>query len=540
VTTFNLADLFESVADAVPDREAVVVGDRRLTYRTLDERANRMAHYLAARGVVHGDHIGLQLLNGTEYLEGMLGAFKLGAVPVNVNYRYVEDELRGLYTETDIVAAVVHREFASRLEAVAGGMTSLRTVLVVDGDANAESRSAIEYEEALSAASPARDFRPRSSDDLYLALTGGTTGAPKGVVWRHEDIFFAAMGGGDPMQTGDPIRRPDELRGRLLDPPLVALPCTPFVHVSGHWLAFTTFFGGGTVVIPPPGRFEPETIWRLVGDERVNILTIAGDVMARPLADVLASRRSSLDTSSLVVIGSGGVALSPVVRRHLVELLPDIIIVDGLGATETGAMGSNTTIGAAIESRPRFGIDERTVVLDDDLRRVAPGSGRVGRIARRGHIPIGYYNDRRKTEATFVEVDGDRWVLPGDTATVEADGTLTLIGRAGTSINTGGEKVFAEEVERVLTEHPGVADAVVVGLPDERFGERVVAVVSAVPGHPPSLDDVQTFCRSRLAGYKLPRELHVVGDVERLPGGKPDYRWARTIARRARSGSPAT
>jgi 3-oxocholest-4-en-26-oate---CoA ligase len=528
VPAFNLADLFELVAAAVPDREAMVAGDRRLTFGELDARANRLADHLASNGVGPGDHVGLQLLNGTEYIEGMLAAFKLRAVPINVNFRYVEKELRYLYDDADLVALVYHRQFGPRVAVAASGLTKLRHFVVVeDGSGEAVAPGSVDYDDALAAASP--DPRPveRSADDHYIAYTGGTTGMPKGVVWRHEDIFFAAMGGGDPMQMGNVISRPEEIAERLPEVGLVQLPTPPFMHVSAHWGAFSTLFGGGRLVVPVDGKFEPDTLWRLVGDEKVNVLVIVGDAMARPLLDAFdaaAAAGHPYDISGLFVIGSGGAMLSPVSKERLAAALPAVMVVDGYGSSETGVVGTTTGSG------PRFRVNDQTQVLDDDGHQVAAGSGQVGRLARKGHVPLGYYGDEAKTASTFLVIDGTRWVLPGDMATVDEDGTVVLLGRGSQSINTGGEKVYPEEVEGVLKAHPGVVDAVVVGVPDERWGERVVAVVQGVEGNVPDLADLQAFCRENLAGYKVPRELCLVTSMVRSPAGKADYRWARETA----------
>ena len=536
--TFNLADLFEMVCDAVPDREAVVAGGRRLTYRTLDERANRLAHHLTSAGIGHGDHVGLQLLNGTEYVEGMLACFKIRAVPINVNYRYVEDELGYLYADADLKALIVHRQFVDRVANVQPRPTLLNHVLIVeDGTDAPDLENSRPYEESLAAQNPARDFGPRSPDDVYCAYTGGTTGMPKGVLWRQEDIFFAGIGGGDPLHSGNTVERPEGLLERIYDVGLCALPTPPFMHVSSHWLVFSMLLGAGKIVIAPGGRFEPATVWSLVGDERVNVLVIVGDAMARPLAEELEGHPDAYDTSTLMVIGSGGAALSPATKDRLTAQLPNAFVVDGYGSSETGTMGQQPSSAAAGKAQAmRFAPGPHVAVFDDKLKPVAPGSGVVGRLARSGHIPLGYYKDEKKTADTFVEVDGARWVLPGDLATVDDDGTIVLRGRGSVSINTGGEKVFPEEVEAALKEHPDVSDAVVVGVPDERWGERVVAVVEARGARAPTLEDLQAFARARLAGYKIPRDLVVVEKVERQPSAKPDYRWARERALEALGG----
>jgi 3-oxocholest-4-en-26-oate---CoA ligase len=304
----------------------------------------------------------------------------------------------------------------------------------------------------------------------------------------------------------------------------------PLMHVSAHWLAFTTLYGGGKVVMTPGGRFDPELVWRLVAEEKANTVVVVGDAMARPLMDVLADAQEAPDTSSLIVIGSGGAILSPSTKAKIAELLPNVMVVDGLGSSEVGVAGNRAGTDDQGEGGPRFSVNAQTAVLDDDLRPVEPGSGATGQLARRGHIPLGYYNDEEKTAKTFVEVDGERWALAGDMATVDADGTVVLLGRGSVTINTGGEKVYPEEVESALKGYPDVVDVVVVGVPDDRWGERVTAVVQPRAGASPTLDDLQSHARTRLAGYKIPRSLCLVDEVVRSPTGKPDYRWAKQRA----------
>jgi acyl-CoA synthetase (AMP-forming)/AMP-acid ligase II len=542
VPGFNLADLFELVVDAAPDREVIVSPDRRLTYQQLDERSNALAHVLTDLGVQPGDHVGLQLLNGSEYLEGMLAAFKISAVGVNINFRYVEAELRHLYDDADLMTVIYHRQFGSRVAAaVAGAETVKHLVSVDDGSDNAPVSGSIDYESALAAASTARpDGTDRSGDDRYIAYTGGTTGLPKGVVWRQEDIFFAAMGGGDVYQSGNYIATPEELLDRMPEIGGTILTTPPLMHVSAQWGVFHSMFAGGRIVFAPHGRFDADAIWSLVAGEGVNILTIVGDAMAQPLADAVRDATAAgdpYDVSSLIVIGSGGAVLSSAAKRRLAELIPTIMVVDGFGSSETGILGSKLHATGDTSTAPRFTVNAQTQVLGDDGRPVTPGSGQVGRLARKGRVPIGYYKDEVKTKATFLEVDGERWVMPGDNATVDEDGTVVLLGRGSTSINTGGEKVYPEEVETALMTSPDVADVIVVGLPDDRWGQRVVAVVSAAPGATPDLESLRAHAGSALASYKLPRELIIVDAVERTPAGKADYKWARAAAE---AGSEAT
>ncbi len=535
--TFNLAEMFERVVDTVPDREVLVTPARRLTFRELDLRANRLAHHLREAGIGAGDHIGLQLMNGTEYLEAMLAAFKLRAVPVNINYRYVEQELAYLYDNADVVALIYDARFAKQVGAARAAAPMLRHLIAVGEDAGDELPGALDYEAALDRGSSERDFSGRSGDDRYIAYTGGTTGLPKGVLWRHEDIFFAAMGGGDPTTMQGPITEPDEIVERILPVGAVMLLAPPLVHVSAQWGAFSMMYGGSKVVLTSRGSFDPDEVLRLVERESVNVLTLVGDAMARPVLDALEGRHGDCDVSSLLVFASGGAVMSASTKAQISALLPGVITIDGLGSTETGVTGTRARLpGADVEQQARFTVDARTAILDDDLRPVVPGSGAVGHLARRGHLPLGYYNDEEQSAALMVEVDGERWVLTGDAATVETDGSIVLLGRGSSSINTGGEKVYVEEVEAVVKDHPAVFDAVVVGAPDERFGERVVAIVERRADANLTLDELAQHCRRSLAGYKVPRELLFVDHVERGPNGKADYRWARAHAASVHAG----
>ncbi|MDP9334890.1 MAG: acyl-CoA synthetase [Actinomycetota bacterium] len=538
---FNLADLFERVADAVAERDAAVCGAERRTYAQLDERSTRLAHVLAERGAGPGMHVALYLYNSIEHLEAMFACYKLRAVPINVNYRYVDDELEYLLADADAVG-IVHdagvRECAAR---VAARCPDVRFVLGIEDGSFAVD---------LEAASAARDLGPRSSDDHYVLYTGGTTGMPKGVLWRHEDIFFGAMGGGNP--GGPPIRRPDDITASVIDnpaqrlrpflpegdpgpPQFVSLALGPLMHASGQWSAIGTLLGGGKVVLYDRLHVDMEHVLDLVERERVNAMNLVGDASARPLLATLAEHRERWDTSSLRLLGSGGSILSGDTKEALMAELPSVLaIVEGIGSSESPAqaVAVTTRAGGAAPSRSlTFVAKAETIVVDDDLRPLPRGSAVVGRLATRGRVPLGYYNDPDRSARTFVEIDGVRWSLPGDMATIDADGTVHLLGRGSLCINTGGEKVYPEEVEAVLKSYPDVADAVVVGAPDPQFGQRVVAVVAPVPGTPaPDLAALQQHCRAHLAGYKVPRATHFVDVVVRTAAGKADYAWARAIA----------
>jgi acyl-CoA synthetase (AMP-forming)/AMP-acid ligase II len=519
---FNLADLFENSVDHFADREYLVAGDARRTYGEMEARANRLAHHLAAQGIGPGDHVGIYGLNSAEWVETLWAVFKLRAVWININYRYVEDELAYLFGNAHLKALLHDAEFTDRVDTVRPSLPELEHRLVYGP----------EYEAALAAESPERDFEPRSGDDRYILYTGGTTGMPKGVVWRHEDVFFALGGGIDPL-TGVKAQKPQDMvaKGQALGMQLTFLPIAPLMHGATQWSVMGQSFQGHRTILVP--RFEPHEVWELMEREKANILFITGDAMARPLIEALDEEPSKgRDLSSMFSVSSTAALFSSSVKDQFLDRFPDVVINDAIGSSEGGANGIITVEKGKTEMKggPTVNAVEGTVVLDDDMKPVVPGSGVVGKVARSGNIPIEYLGDPVKTAETFVMVDGVRYVIPGDNATVEADGTITLLGRGSQSINSGGEKIFPEEVEVAIKSHPAVWDALVVGVPDDRWGQRVAAVVQPREGATPSLESIQEHCRSKIAGYKVPRELHLVASVERSPSGKPDYRWAQAVA----------
>jgi acyl-CoA synthetase (AMP-forming)/AMP-acid ligase II len=528
---FNIADLFERVVDARPDNPALVCEQRRLSYRELDERASRLANYWQSLGFGRGDHIGLQLRNGSEYIEGMLAAYKIRAVPININYNYVEAELAYIYDNADLVGLVCHRQFVPLAATVASGLDKLGNILYVEDESGSDvPEHCHSYEQVLQDASPARDFGERSGDDLYIVYTGGTTGMPKGVMWRHEDIFFSAMGGGDPDSSKGPIKSPEEIVERIPEMEMAALPVPPFMHAAAQWLAMNTLFAAGKLVIPANGEFDAKRILQAVNDEKVLLIVIVGDAMAIPLCDELEANPDQYDMSSLFAIASGGALFSPVTKNRVLQLLPGRMIIDGLGSSETGAMGNKLSAESGDSDQPRFMVGENMIVLDDKDQPVQPGSGVIGRLAKKGHVPLGYYKAPEKSAETFVEINGERWAIPGDMASVEDDGTVLLHGRGSTSINTGGEKVFPEEVEAALKAHPNITDTLVVGIPDERWGQIVVALYQSRDGEDLSLEQVRDFCRGTIASYKAPRALLKVERIKRTPAAKADYVWAKEEA----------
>jgi acyl-CoA synthetase (AMP-forming)/AMP-acid ligase II len=521
VSGFNLANLWEAVSDQVPDRIALRCGGAQRSYAELEERANRLAHWLLGQGVQPGQHIGLYLQNCVEYIEATLAAYKVRAVPINVNYRYVAAELRYLVNDADMVGVVVQPEYTDRLAEVAPDAPTLGWSMVTGP----------EYEAALATSSPTRDFAPRSGDDHYVLYTGGTTGMPKGVVWRQEDAFFACMGGGDPGR--DEVTSVDELVGRIASSPSTFLALAPLMHAAGGWTVFLYLFGGNRVVLWP-GPLDPVEVWHTVEREEVTSTNAVGDAVLRPLLDAWDRLDPKPDVSSIQSFSSGGAPLSPAMRERFLATFPSIPMIDGYGSSETGIQARRVFLGPSRDKdEPRFDASQ-AVVMDDDTRQpMPPGSGKVGRVARTGRIPLGYYNDPVKSAATFVEWDGRRWSLSGDLATVAADGSITLLGRDSISINTGGEKVHPEEVEAVLRQSEDVYDVLVVGAPDDRWGERVVAVVEPTPGTEPDEDALRALARLSLAGYKVPKQVVFVDKVVRSPSGKADYRWAAEVATEA-------
>ncbi|MFC5182815.1 acyl-CoA synthetase [Actinomadura harenae] len=519
--SYNLADLLEILAEAGPDRPALVAGDQRRTYAELNERASRVGHHLDAAGIRPGEHVAILAYNRAEWIETMLGVFKIRAVPIPVNYRYVSAELHHVLSDSDSVALVGERSLLAKVQDVRDDLPELRHVVVIEDGSDAVIPGAVEFEKALGEASGDDDFPERSSDDRYVMYTGGTTGYPKGVEWRSEDIFFGALGGGNVL--GDPVTSPEALAANAEQPAMAVLDCAPVMHGAGQWVAFMGLFSGAKVVLYTDHGFDPATALRLLADEQANVLMIVGDVMARPVAKELASGEH--DTSSLFAIASGGAPLTEGAKDELKAHLPNVVFLDNYGASETGACGPSV---GGKEGTARFMMKPGITVLDDDLKPVRPGE--IGKLARSGNIPLGYYNDPKKTASTFfTDEDGVRWSVPGDYASLEEDGTIVLLGRGSLMINTGGEKVYPEEVEVALKDHPDVYDVVVVGLPDERFGQRVAAVVAPRPGTSPTLEELVGHCRDRLAGYKLPRELRVVAEVQRTAVGKSDYKWAKSV-----------
>jgi acyl-CoA synthetase (AMP-forming)/AMP-acid ligase II len=542
--TFNFADIWEFASAAVPDREALVCGPRRLTYAELDARVNRLAHHFLSVGIEPGDFVGIFCSNATEYLETMFAAYKVRAVPFNINHRYSTAELAELVADSGAVALVYEASLAPQVAAL-DHLDRFKTLLAVGDPATGASAGdpdvpgALTFDEAISSQPSDRPLiGGRSGEDLYVLYTGGTTGRPKGVVWRQEDALYPCFGAGDPTRA-NPVARPEELAERISDFAVTYLCLPPLMHAAGQWVAISWLFNGGRVVLHP-GSFDPERVWDTVDAEGINLLTVVGDAVGKPLLETWLAHPGRWKAESLFSISNGGAPMSAALKQRIAAAFPGKVISDGFGSSETGAQGTNRLEPAAPAAtdgeRPVGGVttfkpaDDRTAVLGDDLEPVAPGSGDIGRVALRGRIPLRYHNDPEKTAATFVEHNGTRWVITGDMATVDADGGITLLGRGSQCINTGGEKVFSEEVELSLQGHPAVADVLVVGVADERWGQAVCAVVQPASGASPTLDQLREHARRELAGYKLPKHLVLVERVQRSPAGKADYRWAASAA----------
>ncbi|MEV6599986.1 acyl-CoA synthetase [Actinoplanes sp. NPDC051346] len=524
----NIADLFEHAVDAFGERVAVACDERATTYAELEASANRLAHFLSDRGVRPGDHVGLYAGNSIDAVAAMLAVYKLRAAVVNINYRYVENELQFLFEDAGLTALIHDRKYAPRVAAVLSAAPGPHTVVALpDGtDADLSAYDGVHYSDALVAGDPARDFPERSGEDLYLLYTGGTTGYPKGVIWRHEDVW-RVLGGGVDFLSGIPVEDEWAQSQRGVETGgMVRLCLAPLIHGNAQWAALAALFGGDTVVMLP--HFDADAAWRAIERHRVNVVVLIGDAMARPMIEAYLA--GGYDGSSLFAISSSAALFSPVVKRQFLETLPDVLITDAIGSSETGFAGMGVVAeieGGAVDG-PRFTPGPDTIVIDEHGRPAEPGV--IGRLARGGYLPLGYHKDPEKTAALLTEVDGVRYAVPGDLARLEPDGTITLLGRGNTCVNTGGEKVFPEEVEGALKSHPDVFDALVIGVSDERLGQRVAALVQPRPGQRPDAAELDEHLRKRIAGYKVPRDVWWVDEITRTLSGKADYRWAHRYA----------
>ena len=528
-TGWNIADVFERIADQIPDALAQQQGDRAITWREFDERADGIARALLDAGLVEQDKVAQYLYNSPEYLESLYGCFKAGMATVNTNYRYAADELVYLWDNADVIAVVFHGEFAAHIDEVRERVPRVRLWLWVDDGTGPCPAWATPYEDAATSR-PGRTQGPwgRSGDHLFLLYTGGTTGMPKGVMWRQDDMFRALDANN--RRRMPPEQDLDVLEHRVTKAGPRGMPGAPLMHGTGLFNAISTMMIGGSVTTMEGRRFDPVELLDTVERYGINSMAIVGDAFAKPVLRALDAEPDRWDISSLRVILSSGVIWSKETKDGLLRHNPRLILVDALGSSEAVGMATNTTTAESGEGTARFELGPNTRVVTEDGRDVEPGSGEIGRVALRGFTPIGYYKDPEKSAATFQVVDGERYSIPGDWAEVLADGTVQLLGRGSQCINTGGEKVYPEEVEECLKLHPSVADAAVVGLPDERFGEAINALVEPAPGAVIDADELIEHVKSRLARYKAPKRIHPITSIGRAVNGKLDYKALKALA----------
>ncbi|MGE2834945.1 acyl-CoA synthetase [Mycobacterium sp. SMC-4] len=542
-TQFTVPAAADAVAAVIGDRDFIVQGDRRLTYAQVVERSNRLARFLHAQGLgcqteraqLAGHEVGQDLLgiyahNGPEYVEGMLGAWRARVAPFNVNYRYVKSELQYLLADSGATALLYHSAFAPRLAEVLPDLPQLRVLIqIADDSGNELLPGAVDYDSIMTEEPADPPPVTPSPDDLYVLYTGGTTGMPKGVLWRQHDIFMASFGGRS-LYTGELVSTYDEIAQRCAQSPgtsLLVLP--PLMHGAAQWAVFTAMNTGQTVVFSSvSSHLDVDDVVATIEREKVLAVTVVGDAMARPLAE--AFERTNADLSSLAVVANGGAQLTPTAKQLLIDAKENLMVVDGVGSSETGAQMTHMSAPGAV-STGKFNAGPDTYVADEDLgTMLAPGHDGIGWLAQRGYVPLGYKGDATKTAATFPVIDGVRYSIPGDRARHLADGSIELLGRDSVTINSGGEKIFAEEVESAVASHPAVADVVVAGRPSERWGQEVVAVVALAQGAQATAEELIDHAAAVIARYKLPKAVVFRPVIERSPAGKADYRWAREQA----------
>ena len=546
-TQFTVPAVAKAVAAAIPDRDLVIRGERRYSYAQLIERSNRLAGYLHSRGLgchtersalagheVGQDLLGIYAYNGNEFVEALLGTFQARVAPFNVNFRYVKSELQYLLADAGATALIYHAAFAPRVAEVLPDLPRLRVLIqIADDSGNDLLYGAVDYETALASSSPEPPPVRHSPDDLYVLYTGGTTGMPKGVLWRQHDIFMTSFGGRN-FLTGEPFGSVDEIvAGATAGPGTKLLILPPLIHGAAQWSMMMALTTGQTVVFPSVvDHLDAENVVRTIERERVMAVAVVGDAIARPLVTAIERglKNGTADVSSLAVVANGGALLTPYVKQRLIEVLPNVVVVDGVGSSETGGQMHHMSMSGAV-STGTFNAGPDTFVATEDLTAIMePGHDGIGWLAQRGHVPLGYKGDAAKTAKTFPVIDGVRYAIPGDRARHRADGAIELLGRDSVTINSGGEKIFAEEVETAIASHPAVGDVVVTGRPSERWGQEVVAVVALAEGAHAGADELVAHAAQSLARYKLPKAIVFRPVIERSPSGKADYRWAREQA----------
>ena len=535
---WNFADVWEVIAEQIPEAPALVHGDRHITWSEFDRRANGVAAALLDQGAVEQDKVAQYLYNAPEYIESMFAGFKAGLVPINTNYRYQDDELVYLWDNADCVAVVFHGAFTGTIERIRDRVPRIKTWLWVDDGDGLCPDWATPYEAAANSHDDQRVVAPwgRSGDQLLMTYTGGTTGMPKGVMWRQDDLFRNLVAQLNPLYR-DAEAGPEMVRDQVKSPGMVGMAACPLMHGTGLYTQLIILSLGGSSVTLTSRRLDVEEMFDTIERERVNQIAIVGDSFGKPMVRALDEHPHRWDLASLFLVASSGVMWSEANKQALLKHQPNLILIDVFSSSEALGMGQSVSSGASASTTASFQLGENTIVITDDGRRVEPGSGEIGRVAVGGFQPIGYYKDPEKTAATFIEFEGKRYSCPGDYAMVEADGHLTLLGRGSVVINTGGEKVFPEEVEEVLKTHPAVRDAVAVGVPDEKFGEVVAAVVEAADDEDVPADQLIAHVRTKLANYKAPKYVFRVETIGRAPNGKVDYKALKAYAADARAGT---
>jgi fatty-acyl-CoA synthase len=533
---WNLADLFELVADTAPDRLALahgVAGPTR-TWRDLDRRGNALALHLA-RGHAPSDKLALYAYNRPEFIEALVGALKARMVPVNVNYRYREDELVYLFDNSDATAVVYEAEFADRVARVRDRLRNVREWIEVTDGAPLQNGFAISWESIVADGTDARLDARRDPADLLFMYTGGTTGMPKGVMWEHKALYNSLGGGGNAVLGEAGSESPEQHRERVAQEARAQrlLPACPLMHGTGLFTSINALGSGGAIVTTESRHLDAEELWSVIEARRVNACAIVGDAFAKPMLKALQENRGRWDLSKFALLVSSGVMWSPPVKQAILEEIPHALLYDSFGSSEAVGFGAELTTRQSTIALGKFRIGPNCKVFTPEGKEVEPGSGEKGYIARSGPIPVGYYKDEKKSAETFKTYQDRRWSIPGDWCTVNADGTIVLHGRGSVCINTAGEKVYPEEVEEALKTHPAVADALVVGLPDEKWGESVTGVVRLEAGAHASEDELRAHVRERLAGYKTPKRIVFTEQSMRAPNGKADYKGAKAAAQAA-------
>ncbi|MEN9504841.1 MAG: hypothetical protein RI958_767 [Actinomycetota bacterium] len=532
-TEWNLADVYEAVAARIPDRPCQIQGDRVITWAEFDRRTASLAADFIDAGLGRQAKVACYLFNGPEYMETMVAAFKAAMAPVNTNYRYAADEIVYLFDNADAEAVVFHASFTPTVDEVRSRLPKVRRWYVVADHTGAGPEWATPYESVATSGRSLELAWSRSGDDLLLLYTGGTTGMPKGVMWRQDDLFNVLGAGGNAISGVPPAAGVDELVSRIdpAGPTPVALAACPLMHGTGQFSAINNMAVGGCIVSLVQRHFDVDELFSTIEQRRVTSLIIVGQAFAGPMLDALEANPTRYDLSSLGLMVSSGVMWSRENKDGLLRHLPQVVLFDSFGSSEAVGMGGSVSAAGAAQRTATFSLGANCAVFSEDGRRVEPGSGEQGLVAVGGYIPLGYYKDEAKSAQTFRTFEGRRWSVPGDFATVDADGTLHLLGRGSVCINTGGEKVFPEEVEEALKTHPAVRDAVAVGLPDPRFGETICAVVEAEEGSAAvTLSELSEHVKQHLAAYKAPRHLVLVDTIGRAPNGKVDYKRLKAVA----------